>query len=92
MRKEVEQEECEDCKDADDDEDIAASFIHKTEYTTIHYYVQRTRGLTPNFAAALGGSKEQIRTTDRFLFQDRKSNIRRADQRGWAAASPPRKR
>ena len=46
MRKEVEQEECEDCKDADDDEDIAASFIHKTEYTMIHYYVQRTRGLT----------------------------------------------
>ncbi|STC80285.1 Uncharacterised protein [Corynebacterium minutissimum] len=64
MRKEVEQEECEDRKDADDDEDIAASFIHKTEYTMIHYYVQRTRGLTPNFAAALGANYEKIRRRD----------------------------
>ena len=56
MRKEVEQEECEDCKDADDDEDIAASFIHTTEYTMIHYYVQRTRGLTPQIR---GGSRRQ---------------------------------
>ena len=91
MRKKVEQEECKDRKDADDDEDITVSFIHKMEYTTINYYAQRTRGLDPMVAAVLGASLEKIRTRDRFLGPERISNIRRADPRGWAAASPPQK-